>query len=199
MKYHITDTGPKPCRASKKPCPIRGEHYSSPEEAMKAYEKNISKGLSTLPLKLSKTVTITSRVEPLNNKSYYGCEIDSKVVSSFEKDFTDLVGTNKAEEYRFNKSNRASGSGYHVTVLTPKETRALKNRNIELPDNPRIELIGVGSIESGDNKAWYVVCASPELDQWRNQHNLPPKDYHITLGFHNKDVYDKFKGKDTLI
>ncbi len=38
--FHITDVGPKPCKAIKKPCPIGGEHFSHEEEAYAAYAAN---------------------------------------------------------------------------------------------------------------------------------------------------------------
>lgn len=39
-KFHITDDGPKPCKATKKPCKYgnAGEHFKSQVEAQKAFE-----------------------------------------------------------------------------------------------------------------------------------------------------------------
>lgn len=36
MKYHMTDAGPKPCRATKRPCKY-GFHYPDKETAEKTY------------------------------------------------------------------------------------------------------------------------------------------------------------------
>lgn len=38
MNYHLTDDGPKRCSASKRPCPLGGQHFSNVGEARTAYE-----------------------------------------------------------------------------------------------------------------------------------------------------------------
>lgn len=49
MRFHITDDGPRPCRASIRSCPIGGkeEHFSTREDAATAFEKRMS--AQTLP------------------------------------------------------------------------------------------------------------------------------------------------------
>lgn len=37
-KFHITDNGPRPCNASKRPCPVGGDHFDSTEKAEQAFE-----------------------------------------------------------------------------------------------------------------------------------------------------------------
>ena len=47
-KYHISKDGdPKPCRATKKPCPIGGEHFDSEEAARDHYEKTMENEVSS--------------------------------------------------------------------------------------------------------------------------------------------------------
>lgn len=54
MKYHNTPDGPKVCRASKRPCPMGGDHYASAKEAQSAYEATMtaqaSPKMSPIPL-----------------------------------------------------------------------------------------------------------------------------------------------------
>lgn len=38
QNFHITDTGPKPCSASVRNCPVGGAHFGNKEEAQRAYE-----------------------------------------------------------------------------------------------------------------------------------------------------------------
>lgn len=45
MKFHVTEDGPKKCNASKRPCPIGGEHFDSLEQAQKSYEKDMGGSL----------------------------------------------------------------------------------------------------------------------------------------------------------
>lgn len=74
MKYHITENGPKPCRATKRACPIGGEHFESEQEANSAFEKqNIETVLVSSsrkdkflePLKIKPIDNIEEKVEEL--------------------------------------------------------------------------------------------------------------------------------------
>jgi len=48
MRYHLTEEGPKPCRAEKRPCPIGGEHFEGLKDARGAYEERLSQELNGL-------------------------------------------------------------------------------------------------------------------------------------------------------
>ena len=75
MKYHMTEDGPKLCRADEKPCPIGGgEHFESKQAANSAFEKqNIDKLLVyssrkdkfLKPLEIKPLENIDEKVEEL--------------------------------------------------------------------------------------------------------------------------------------
>lgn len=44
MRYHLTDDGPKPCKAEKRPCPIGGEHFEGAQAAEEAFAKTFENG-----------------------------------------------------------------------------------------------------------------------------------------------------------
>lgn len=203
MKYHNSPQGPAPCRATKRACPIGGEHYPSLEEAAKAFEKEAAGGAELAGKKRAPArAAVKSKIEGLNGWSYYGCEVPGHVVEAFRGEWVNHVGVEKAKELEANRAGRVSGSSYHMTVLTPRELRSIKKTGTftKPPEAATdIELVGVGTISNETNTAWYVVCRSPKADEWRSSQGLGPKDFHITLGFEPKDVYDKFKGEETLI
>lgn len=49
------------------------------------------------------------------------------------------------------------------------------------------------------SNCYFLVVHFPSGDAFRQKHKLPPKDYHITLGFLGKDVYGVPKGISTLV
>lgn len=58
-KFHITDDGPKPCKADRQACPIGGEHFENTKDAQTAYEA--SQKAIVPPLKKSKTKSISTK------------------------------------------------------------------------------------------------------------------------------------------
>jgi hypothetical protein len=50
-------------------------------------------------------------------------------------------------------------------------------------------MLGIGKAEAKGNTAYFVVCQSEKLDAIRTRFELPKHDFHITLGFNQKDVF----------
>lgn len=89
-KYHITDNGPKPCKAVKRPCPVGGEHFESKAQAQNSYENAQEDSLK--PLKKRKSSAISKEeLKSINdfkadqtnfNKLYIRLGDDSDVLDS---------------------------------------------------------------------------------------------------------------------
>lgn len=59
MKYHISENGPKPCKAKVKDCPYgqRGEaHYETQQEAYQAFESKLKNEYGALGVKKAKRI-----------------------------------------------------------------------------------------------------------------------------------------------
>ena len=52
-----------------------------------------------------------------------------------------------------------------------------------------INLMGVGTAERNENRTYFVVVKSDDLQELRKIFGLPEMDLHITLGFKWKDVF----------
>jgi hypothetical protein len=50
-------------------------------------------------------------------------------------------------------------------------------------------MLGVGTAQKNENRAYFVVCRSEKLQAIRKRYNLPEQDFHVTLGFKFKDVF----------
>lgn len=105
-------------------------------------------------------------------------------------------------EHITRKLQERNGAGqFHITVVSPREFRRLKNQGIAVSsqENFSFEILGVGSASNEKSQSWHAVVESPLLNRYRHELNLPRKDFHITLGFTVDDVHDAPKGPSTLL
>lgn len=148
---------------------------------------------------------ITSLIKDVRNQNYLGINIPVGILLPyFEKLYE--IGIDEAEmdhmcELKFKRDR----GDYHLTVLAAYEFKHAMNffdiKNVEdipgflmIPVNDII-LHGIGVSEKDGNVAYYVVCTSERLNEFRAKLELPAKDFHITLAFKDKDVHGVPKNK----
>lgn len=199
MKFHITEDGPKVCTASKRACPIGGEHFEDQLAAQLAYERVQGSAVEGVKKLRLPTVTVTTTVTPQAGGRYFGCHVERTSLDSHLKAFRSQVGAERAAIMEANKAARDRGYVYHLTVVTPPEMKSLAGGLSAFPPAVNVSYDGIGSAEDKGSEAWFVVCSSPELESWRRENTLAPKDFHITLGFEPKDVHTKPKGKSSIV
>lgn len=189
-KYHIKDDGtPSICVAEKRLC-TKLKHFPTENDAQKYYEstnkENNIQSILTAPTMLIK-------------KSYIGINIDQK---SIEKHLT-LWKNKLPEKYKeleLNKIKRDGDYSFHMTILSPKEYRILRKEGVEFPQEKiDYKVIGIGKAINDNDEAWFLVCESLRGKAFREKYNLPEKDFHITIGFNNKDVHNKPKDKTSIV
>ena len=98
----------------------------------------------------------------------------------------------------------------HITVLSPKETRAIQDRNPnfirhvqDITASAPWEIVGVGEAKEDNAHAFFFVVKSNTLQVVRRafRHVAPEwydpaaQDFHITIGFIGKDVFPPAGGK----
>jgi hypothetical protein len=139
------------------------------------------------------------------NQNYLGINIPNGVVQPFLNELKDLIGESDYEEFTSYQQKRDHGS-YHITVINAMDYNKLAKEHgisnfvnsldsvfkYELDD---IRMLGLGTAERNGNRAYFIVCESDKLDAIRKRYNLPKHDFHITLGFHHKDVFGVPKNK----
>ncbi len=78
----MTESGPKICRASKRPCPIGGNHFSTKAEAQEAFEAQLeSESKSTIT---SKKIGIFSQLKKTQYEGFYQPETKTLVLSDID-------------------------------------------------------------------------------------------------------------------
>jgi hypothetical protein len=137
--------------------------------------------------------------------NYIGLKIPYDVVSPFLEKLKDHLSEDEYKIYIENQQKRDGGT-HHITVINVMEYNKLsKETSIskfvesieDLSKYPidDLKMMGVGSASRNENTAYFIVCKSEKLDAIKKRYNLPPQDFHVTLGFKWKDVFGVPKNK----
>lgn len=215
VRYHLTSDGPKrcvardakSCRADSVEGSVSSDHYDSLEDAQSDYEKIMegsNKGfLNSQSRESERSDTGSLSIQPMKGGSYYGSPVDESDIRSTIDEWRKSVGV-ESFELEDAKVKRDGGYHFHVTVLDPKETRALKKSGKisefqkDISEiSPEYSTKGVGRVLDGDKEAHYVLVESGSVQSLREKYGLEKKDLHITLGFRNGDVHGLPKDEST--
>lgn len=131
---------------------------------------------------------------------YLGVSIPREDVQPYLDQINGLVGIDKYIKLTENQIRRDGGE-YHVTLLSPEEYGRCNLDDIEeyIGQEVRLNYIGLGNVKKGKDEVYFVVINSPECDEIRGDLGLSSRDFHITLGFTNKDIFGVRKDESTLV
>jgi hypothetical protein len=131
--------------------------------------------------------------------NYIGIQIPSGVVTPFLNELKDIIGEDDFKSYTENQQKRDQGD-YHITVINVMEYNSLsKSMGIDKFINSLdpifkyeiddLKMMGVGTATKNENRSYFVVINSDNLEAIRDRYELPKLDFHTTLGFKFKDVF----------
>jgi hypothetical protein len=131
--------------------------------------------------------------------NYIGIKLDNSIVEPYLNELKDIIGDNDYLRYTNLQIDRDRGS-YHITVINVMDyNRLSKEMGIDKFVNSLdlifkypiddLKMMGVGTAQRNDNRAYFIVCESDKLAAVRTRYNLPKHDFHTTLGFFSKDVF----------
>ena len=102
-------------------------------------------------------------------------------------------------QYTLNQQKRDNNT-HHITVINTVEFPKINcDLSVVIGYQVQINIFGVGTIKEDDNEACFLVCSCMEINKIRKHFDLNEVDLHITLGYKNKDIFNKEKNKNTLI
>lgn len=133
---------------------------------------------------------MTQTIKDVIGNDYLVVVIDKYIMQPYIDLFHQIVKGERGEIMSANLLKR-NHQIYHLTVMNvPEYYRAITMfGGIKVPIND-IELLGIGMASNApDNESYYVVAKSDRLAELRESLELPPKDFHITIGFDKKDVF----------
>jgi hypothetical protein len=142
---------------------------------------------------------ITHLKDSTGINNYLGIDFPHGIVEPYLNELKEHLSDLDFEEYTKNQQVRDKGH-YHTTVINVMDyNRLMKDIGMdefinsldtilkyEIDD---LKMFGVGTAEKSGNRAFFVVCQSDKLDAIRTRFDLPKQDFHITLGFKDKDVH----------
>lgn len=135
-------------------------------------------------------------IKDIAGNNYVGINIYPEMLHPFLEKMKAHLG-DEYEEYVKYQQDR-DRNHYHCTVLNVADLNKayanLENVNVinDLINSVEIEdfqTLGLGSVQRNENKAYYVVCRSSQLQGIRRKFKLEEIDFHITLGFKHRDVF----------
>lgn len=141
----------------------------------------------------------TTHIKDILGNNYLGVNIQKEVVDTFLKELEDILGEENYEEFKDYQQRRDSGK-WHITVINTMDYNRLSKEmgidkfvssldsvfKYEIDD---LKMLGIGTAQRNDNRAYFIVCKSEKLDAVRKRYGLSEHDFHITLGFRYKDVF----------
>ena len=138
-----------------------------------------------------------SHIKDAIGNNYIGIKIEKGIVEPFLNELKDILGS-EYETYTKLQQDRDHNS-HHITVINVMDYNKLSKQNLDGFVNSLesvmkypiddIQMLGVGTAQKNENRAYFVVCRSEKLQAIRNRYGLPEQDFHITLGFKWKDVF----------
>ncbi len=142
---------------------------------------------------------ITHLKDTTGVNNYLGIDIPIDTIESYLNELKEHIGELDYEAFTKNQQLRDKGH-YHITVINVMDYNRLMNQMgvdsfvnsldpILKYDIDDLKMYGVGTAEKNGNRAYFVVCKSDKLDAIRTRFDLPKQDFHITIGFKDKDVF----------
>ena len=127
---------------------------------------------------------------------YVGIEIPRILVDEFISDLRKVLSQREFSIFCANQMRRDRGK-FHMTLIAPRET--FKNFDGLFDITFETTLLGLGFAESGTDRAYFIVADCPKGDEVRDNLSLKKRDFHITLGFDERDIHNVRKDVTTLL
>lgn len=121
--------------------------------------------------------------------------------------YINFLSTKIEDNFIHNQQKRDKNT-YHITVLNSMEFNYLKEKDSEQFNLKLNEYInqfydfftyGIGTAKKNENQTFFVISENETLNLFREKFSLGRKDFHITLGFDKKDVFNLPKDKSSVI
>lgn len=128
-----------------------------------------------------------------NNREFLAININKEDIYKYLEELKEYLNISTYSIVREKKIKR-DGDSFHITILPPHEMEKTNIKNIK--GQYSFNLLGLGHIK---NKVFFIVVESKELNSLRLNYKLPKLDFHITLGFLERDIHGVRKNKKTLL
>lgn len=135
------------------------------------------------------------------NKPYVSVLINKQTIDPYITYISKILSPEDFSMYTQAKMMR-DGPEHHMTVVNPIEFNLMaeeSNWRSFLGIPVTVNLIGIGKISEAGAESYFVLCECHEVQVIRKILGLRNAGLHITLGFKNRDIYDKIRSFNDLI
>eukprot|EP01102_Stenamoeba_stenopodia_P002119 TRINITY_DN1188_c0_g1_i2.p1 TRINITY_DN1188_c0_g1~~TRINITY_DN1188_c0_g1_i2.p1 ORF type:complete len:351 (-),score=74.20 TRINITY_DN1188_c0_g1_i2:107-1159(-) len=137
------------------------------------------------------------------SESIFGLHSSPHPAAARAKSMFELVPA----EYRTRRCDRDGSPRHHITLITKMELEMLRNdrqheetlRQLATQVQDDWRDLGLGRVVSGNEEAFFRLVDWPSAQRFRKELGLPPKDFHITIGFKTNDIHSIPKNAGTLV
>jgi len=131
-----------------------------------------------------------------------------------QADFSEIIAK---LNLRFGTDLKTRLEGFHITIISPLESKILRDFTkedvrelqeiiIEIQQGRGLSIKGIGYIDGSNSvfrvqdfdrtkKVAFIALDIPRMREFRKRKELPPKDFHITLGFENDDIHEQINNQ----
>lgn len=150
------------------------------------------------PLILKKFRVLQGIIQIIEHSEFYlAVDVPASEVDCYLKLMQQILPASDFDTYLSNQQTRDEQK-YHITVINPIEYNA--ESHCELVGNMvTYSLIGLGRVTHDGEDVFFIVAESLDIENLRQQLQLPARDFHVTLGFKNNDIHDVTKDRSTLL
>ncbi len=145
-----------------------------------------------------------SYVKDSIGNNYLGIKIPKYLIEKYLEDLKYYIEDDEKYDLLISNQQKRDANNYHITVVSAMELDSLfkkygsgfhEKTNAILSFDIDLQMLGIGEAKSYDKEAYFIVTKSHTLSEIRKTLQFPDKDFHITLGFNPKDVFDKPKNQ----
>lgn len=135
-----------------------------------------------------------------NGDEYLAVPVPTKLTKSWSRKLQRKLSRQHFTRLR-DKRHARDGSAFHITIVSPMELKELSADQIGLVEGESgNSLLGaLGRAARGDAETYYIIVESAFGAFLRSRAGLPPKDFHVTLGFYPNDVHGISKDASTAL
>ena len=175
-------------------------------ERLELYHESMGKGEErSLILSKNRPQKVENR-DVYDMVEYYYCDTYYGLKGPYVDWVAERAAANLDESVTARRKSR-DGPHHHITVISTKTIADLPpeltpellfDKLTSVPDD--WQSVGIGTVQNEEGlHAIFLVLSWPSASLFLAQHNLPPQNFHITLGFQRDDIHNVVKDESTLV
>lgn len=140
-------------------------------------------------------------IQDSKGNDYFAVDVSKEYYLAYEK-FMLNNGFNEEVNLKLKRDH----GNYHITIINAMQWGSLKKKDLLEPILTQLNerelsfsVEGIGKAQKDSNCTYFVVLENQQLTAIREQLSLGKHDFHMTLGFKEKDVFGVPKDVTSIV